>query len=768
MFQLPDHAAQARTAFKQLVERSSFQALDVVLRQDLRDAQQNFMLWAVNLGVFDHGHASLEYRLQDVPEAMELVKDLLTDLSEQLQAIQQLIDHSDPSNLTASPSLLPNAITTEHVFVEAIGEQDTDSEEEEDLPEALARTLSLTDIVHRLFRLARTLRNHSTRSAQGRRNIYSTFPSEGRKEIVARLIDIELLRVADVFIHLRKQDFDGFVDSEEEIALSVDDLCLIQRLARANSRRRQQFAYWRARHERSMRAALLAEQEQEPQQALSQAEESRKPAQVQEAELEAIVDANRNLRPESIPSSVTRVRRDQIDLSERKSVASDISRSPSVRGPAGEKAMWPSMPEGLPKRPYFECPFCFNLCPDRCQSGAGWKAHLIHDLKPYCCTYPICDTGDQLYDSWADWTTHEMLVHNKVWTCLEHPEEEYATLEGFRNHVHLSHTDEAESMLTPEIIAARATGSNVSGRTCPFCLGEVPDSGKLQHHIAWHLESMALISLPRSTGYEEGSDEGDLRSDVQRANGVDSRMGELDDISLPGEETAATQTVDQGVDQGTLPGTEDIEELESITSREGINLSLERRPRFRDSEVLSTACRKMLRNVADYMIEEWEPKQSIVIDTYKMQRFYQDFLVPGDIYPWNMVMDYRTSSISRLWRTFDIEHHYVPTLDLTARPDLPALTHRGFTDWMDLTYQVQPEIEAKRLLKIREDILKRSLSTFLHASKEMRLQADGPIQVILPANSITDQEALLKEFREAVATHCNVNFNRVDQLPSKR
>jgi hypothetical protein len=47
----------------------------------------------VNPGVFDHGHTSLSYHLQDVPEAAELVEDLLADLTEQLEILLQLGDH---------------------------------------------------------------------------------------------------------------------------------------------------------------------------------------------------------------------------------------------------------------------------------------------------------------------------------------------------------------------------------------------------------------------------------------------------------------------------------------------------------------------------------------------------------------------------------------------------------------------------------------------------------------------------------------------------
>jgi hypothetical protein len=60
---------------------------------EIQSRTLGFGLWAVNPGVFDHGHTSLGYHLQDVPEAAELVEDLLADLTEQLEILLQLGDH---------------------------------------------------------------------------------------------------------------------------------------------------------------------------------------------------------------------------------------------------------------------------------------------------------------------------------------------------------------------------------------------------------------------------------------------------------------------------------------------------------------------------------------------------------------------------------------------------------------------------------------------------------------------------------------------------
>ena len=750
MFALTKCASQVKAAFKQLLQPSSFDNLPPAHQQDVLESEQNFVLWAVNLGVFDHGHASLDYRLEYVPEAVELVEDLLTDLRVQLEALQQLVDKGSIDVVATLPGQLSGSTTSPQVFQGDSDGHDTSSDED-DIDEATARILSTKDIIHRLFRLARSIRNHTTRSAQGRRNIYSVFPSDVQNHIVDRLVGIERLRMDDFFIHLRKQDQDGFVDSEEQVALSDDDTALIERLARASSRRRQQFVYWRFRHERSMQAALGSNED-----LLEEQAGPHNPA----PQVHVTIPADRALRPESIPSSVTKVRSGQIDLSERRSMASDISRSPSARGPQGERAAWPSVPDGSLVGTSFECPFCYNWCPQRYRTDAGWKAHLVHDLKPYCCTYPACDTGDQLYDSWADWTTHEMLVHNKVWTCLEHSGEEYANFEEYRSHIHSVHSTEADSMLTPEIVSARATGSNSSGRPCPFCLAAIPDAGDLQHHIAWHLESVALISLPRSTGHETGSEEDDLRSDVQKADDVDSRVGELDNISLPNEDYATTPDAGQETEATTPDAGQEMEA--DVGATHAAEESSTSRPTAtqNDDRTLSHACREMLLNVAEYLIAEWQPKHSIVISPYKMQQFYKEFGVPEDPYPWQDIFDDRVSSISRLYRTFSIEHHLILEVQqpLTQRPDLPSVTTRGFVDWMELVYRVHPLTEAKRLGNIQTDILYHQ-RVFSHAGSEMRLQAKMLLRDLIPLGRVPDED-LRASFHSELMVQCQVQVTR--------
>ena len=77
--------------------RSSFQDLTAALDQvnespsdfdtigvGLHDEGQRFDLWSRNLGAYQSGHASLEYRFRDAPKVYEYAQRLLSDLCEAL------------------------------------------------------------------------------------------------------------------------------------------------------------------------------------------------------------------------------------------------------------------------------------------------------------------------------------------------------------------------------------------------------------------------------------------------------------------------------------------------------------------------------------------------------------------------------------------------------------------------------------------------------------------------------------------------------------
>ena len=123
-----------------------------------------------------------------------------------------------------------------------------------------------------------------------------------------------------------------------------------------------------------------------------------------------------------------------------------------------------------------------------------------------------------------------------------------------------------------------------------------------------------------------------------------------------------------------------------------------------DAEGQSTErLRRFLEGLALRLIEDYEPKNSLVITPNKMQRFYEDTKLDErpEIYPWKLIFDDKTSSISRLLRERDIrvEHHLIQAAP-DARPDIPGLTPHGFASWMTMMIKAHPDYEYERLAKV--------------------------------------------------------------------
>ena len=77
---------------------------------------------------------------------------------------------------------------------------------------------------------------------------------------------------------------------------------------------------------------------------------------------------------------------------------------------------------------------------------------------------------------------------------------------------------------------------------------------------------------------------------------------------------------------------------------------------------------QFLRGIAVHLIEDYEPKQSLVVTSAKMRKFYEATKLPQEIYPWHLVFDDRTSSVSRMYRELEVQHHLIQDkLDETSR-----------------------------------------------------------------------------------------------------
>ena len=136
-----------------------------------------------------------------------------------------------------------------------------------------------------------------------------------------------------------------------------------------------------------------------------------------------------------------------------------------------------------------------------------------------------------LYDSWEDWTSHEQWAHRqRIWRCPEHPGEEHVDRSSYEDHLRRLHTATQHQLLSSELLTASESISRSCDRPCPFCKRDFEQPSEMQRHVAGHLESVALLSLPFINEDESSSQTEKMASNSANRNYAESRIGDFDEM----------------------------------------------------------------------------------------------------------------------------------------------------------------------------------------------------------------------------------------------
>ncbi|OCT54216.1 hypothetical protein CLCR_00231 [Cladophialophora carrionii] len=158
---------------------------------------------------------------------------------------------------------------------------------------------------------------------------------------------------------------------------------------------------------------------------------------------------------------------------------------------------------------------------------------------------------------------------------------------------------------------------------------------------------------------------------------------------------------------------------------------------------------QFLRGIAVHLIEDYEPKNSLVITPAKMQKYYEDTKLPNEVYPWKVIFDDRTSSVSRMFRELECQHHLVQE-KLNERPDLPGLTPQGFETWVTLLLRAHPDQEYERLARTALDM------PISNPDEKKERFPKELSRRLFPAHG--DSE-IASRLQRVMSTHCNVNLS---------
>ncbi|KAL2861218.1 uncharacterized protein BJX67DRAFT_367070 [Aspergillus lucknowensis] len=298
---------------------------------------QRFELWARNLGLYTGGHSSLDYRFRDAQLLFDHTLSLLKDFARILAQLLRVVESAEGPN--------------EQEISDDSEEEDVSSYQEKPLFELLTESASAT--IDKLYRLAFKIRNPATRLGSSKALGYREVDKETGVDLIEQFSLVDHQYIRELF---RSYD-----------STHTEDYYLIPRLAKANTRRRQQFRYWKKRRE-AFELLSLADIVDED----TGLHHKDIPREQQEHLAVPGMEPLVNLAP-SQPSTATWLNVEKVKLEDDMSVISAVSFLPSRDDQDADSVSLPPPPQIGPEVKEFECPYCFTVCPQKLANQKNWE-----------------------------------------------------------------------------------------------------------------------------------------------------------------------------------------------------------------------------------------------------------------------------------------------------------------------------------------------------------------------------------------------------------
>ena len=209
-----------------------------------------------------------------------------------------------------------------------------------------------TDVVDRLYKLSYRIRNPATRLGFSKALQFRQDDPETGRELIKEFEEQDLRHVQEIFAILQGKP-------AAEIARNF----LVKRLAKANTRRRQQFYHWKNHRLKMEHSSKCVDLPGIPTAGMTS-----------QRSVFLLTPSEVHHPAPSQPSSATGHRDAALDLDDGASILSDTT-SVMISGSSDcERLTLPDLPERLRRKKELECPYCFILC-----SGAtvnrksGWQ-----------------------------------------------------------------------------------------------------------------------------------------------------------------------------------------------------------------------------------------------------------------------------------------------------------------------------------------------------------------------------------------------------------
>ncbi|OTB03536.1 hypothetical protein M426DRAFT_176005 [Hypoxylon sp. CI-4A] len=441
-------ARQCLISFKECLEGTS--ALDTNRYSSIEDQMARFSIWSANMAVFSSGKACMDHHVREVPEVQRLILGILEILQGRLQECTLIIKRITGFSIEKQFATLAQG-------------------DFERITEAISSQVSL------LHELSDTIRKASRESQDVK--LSATFQIKDDDGNDSEDIS------KDYFANNIR---DRFPDSSDVIS---------DRLATTMVLRRKRILHRRSRH--TINPTKLAVPISKPLIRLQLM------AQLQN--IQEKLPQNQSIEPIAVPSTTNSTPQNL-----QQAASPSFSYANLIELDSQGDLAFPSRPNQNTFLP--ACPYCFHvLSNEEMNSEEGWRRHVLDDLDALVCLFDPCDEPEVLYRHNNDWLQH-MRKHTQYWRCpaKAHKSHDFRTREDFENHMRQDHKRNYTAAQLSLLAEKSMRSSRSLFESCPLCGGkdsteDDKTSGGLIDHIANHLNSIALKSLP--------SDHGDVDED---------------------------------------------------------------------------------------------------------------------------------------------------------------------------------------------------------------------------------------------------------------
>ncbi|KAI5810621.1 hypothetical protein BZA77DRAFT_391361 [Pyronema omphalodes] len=511
-------------AFRRLlknIQEHSVNGTKVNIPEKLTGAPGQLQVWAENVGAHRrNSKLSLDYKLREASRYRAHVKVLLVDLKVVLEEALGLLtgELKPPQKNDSAGSNEPGAT-------------DDDSDSSDDEPEEDVITATADEVGHSissLFRLTANIQNLASRD---------------RMERIER-IDVSAFGPYDIN-HVR-----------DKYGLAENAQYLIERLGKANTKRRQLLKYNEQHHDRiagrrrdvaghPVDADSTAGEEPDRQDEKGKGVERQDMVGCAEEDysfgegsttMQTIVST---VYEDNVPSSYEYRERDDDARSETGFTETSYATSAGPTS-SSDKLRVPAPPNGYSDEP-FQCPYCFKIVTNQGSNYMSWQKHVFRDIRPYVCTFRNCSQASRLYSSRHEWFHHECEFHRREWPC-EHCDEVSSSCQDFKDHITKRHRHLLR-IETMAVLVDRSERVVESSQPCPLC-PETLTPKALQRHLGKHMQQIALFVLPGSLQEDEEDDDDNVEE--TKDEDIDDEDDNGSVVSDNGSQESGSKVEDDG------------------------------------------------------------------------------------------------------------------------------------------------------------------------------------------------------------------------------